>query len=201
MTGSDDELPGAGRPLRELSIVFTELEDAFENSSYEMTFLLDTETGQVILLSDELRDELDSVWAEEALTGGVEPSVLEAILEQRELEDWERSAVRAAILFEAGVGDRYVEIPRQDSREGFMDMEEFIETVGEARLRDRLWGALRQRRPFRRFKDTLLHDEAETERWYVFQRERLRERMQRWLRVEGISGKFVDFKGNPWPQA
>jgi hypothetical protein len=199
MTDAHD-LSDVGRPLRDLSIVFTELEVAFGNSSFEMSYFLDIETGEVVVVTDELQDELDSIWAEEALTDGVEPDALDRILEQRDMEGWERTAIRAAILSEAGGGgDRYLDIPKQDSREGFMDMEEFIETVADTRLRDRLWGALRQRRPFRRFKDTLAFSNTETDRWYAFQRDRLRERMERWLRSEGISVTFVTFDGHAWP--
>jgi hypothetical protein len=147
------------------------------------------------VVTEEVKEEMDSICAEETLTGGVEPDVLETILNQRDMEDWERSAIRAAILHDAGVGERYLDIPRQDSREGFMDMEEFIETVRDAQLRDRLWNALRQRRPFRRFKDTLASSEVETHRWYAFERNQFRERMERWLRAEGFSVTFVDYPG------
>ena len=52
-------------------------------------------------------------------------------------------------------------------------MEEFTETVGDARLRDRLEVALDGRGAFRRFKNVLLDFPAERERWFAFRDERL----------------------------
>jgi len=65
-------------------------------------------------------------------------------------------------------------------------MEDFIDTVPEQRLQNRLWGAIRGRGAFRRFKDVLLDHAEERERWFQFRDGRLRERVMRWLRDEGI---------------
>jgi hypothetical protein len=49
-------------------------------------------------------------------------------------------------------GSRYVAAPQADSHEGYRDMEDFISTVKDERLLDRLWQAIQGRGAFRRFK-------------------------------------------------
>jgi len=56
---------------------------------------------------------------------------------------------------EEGFGVRFIRLPDADSREGYEDMEAFIETVANPRLQERLWAAIRGRGAFGRFKDVL----------------------------------------------
>ncbi len=72
------------------------------------------------------------------------------------------------------------------SRVEYRWMEEFAETVGDARLRDRLEVALDGRGAFRRFKNALLDFPAERERWFAFRDERLRAAAREWLVEQGI---------------
>ena len=65
-------------------------------------------------------------------------------------------------------------------------MAEFTETVGDARLRDRLEVALDGRGAFRRFKNVLLDFPAARERWLAFRDERLRAAAREWLEEQGI---------------
>ena len=65
-------------------------------------------------------------------------------------------------------------------------MAAFIETVANARLRDRLSRAIQGRGAFRRFKDALLDYPQERERWFAFRDARQRERTLEWLASEGI---------------
>jgi hypothetical protein len=65
-------------------------------------------------------------------------------------------------------------------------MVEFAASVADARLRDRLEVALAGRGAFRRFKNTLLDDLVERERWFAFRDARLREAAREWLAEHGI---------------
>lgn len=65
-------------------------------------------------------------------------------------------------------------------------MAEFAETVGDARLRDRLEVALDGRGAFRRFKNVLLDFPAERERWFRFRDEHLRAAAREWLAEHDI---------------
>lgn len=66
-------------------------------------------------------------------------------------------------------------------------MEEFAETVADARLRDRLEVALDGRGAFKRFKNVLLDFPEERERWFAFRDERLHAAAREWLRELGIT--------------
>jgi ATP/maltotriose-dependent transcriptional regulator MalT len=70
-------------------------------------------------------------------------------------------------------------------------MAEFAETVGDARLRDRLEVALDGHGAFRRFKNVLLDFLAERERWFAFRDARLRAAAREWLAEQGIDPTTV----------
>lgn len=65
-------------------------------------------------------------------------------------------------------------------------MEDFIASVADGRLPERLWQAIRGRGAFRRFEDVLAHHPHEREAWFAFRDSRLRQRVLDWLELEGI---------------
>jgi len=65
-------------------------------------------------------------------------------------------------------------------------MVEFVATMGDARLRDRLEVALDGRGAFRRFQNMLLDSPAERERWFVFRDKRLRAAARGWLMEQRV---------------
>jgi hypothetical protein len=66
-------------------------------------------------------------------------------------------------------------------------MEEFVATVRNASLRQRLEAALGGNRQFQRFKDALADHPRERERWFAFQGERLRAAAREWLEENGVA--------------
>ena len=93
---------------------------------------------------------------------------------------------------EEGLRGRYISIPGASSREGYDDMEDFIETVEDASLKEKLYIAINGRGAFRRFKDVLLGYPKVRERWLKFKDARVAERVLEWLESEGI--ELVDAK-------
>jgi hypothetical protein len=65
-------------------------------------------------------------------------------------------------------------------------MAEFIETVSDQRLADRLERAIHGRRAFRRFRDELDAHPDELTRFHRFADERQRGRARRWLAERGL---------------
>jgi Uncharacterised protein family (UPF0158) len=82
---------------------------------------------------------------------------------------------------------RYVEVPLDDSRAAYRDMEEYTESVADERLQERLWRALGGSRPFRRFKDAIAWDPAVEKEWFRFRDERQTARAVAWLAEEGLA--------------
>jgi predicted nucleotidyltransferase len=72
------------------------------------------------------------------------------------------------------------------SHEGYADMEDFIERVGDPRARDLLDRAIRGRGAFRRFKDTLLDFPELREAWFAFHDARMARRALEWLVEQGL---------------
>ena len=83
--------------------------------------------------------------------------------------------------------DRYEQIPRAESHEGYEDMEDFIDTLENEHLAKLLQVAIRGKGAFRRFKDVLESYPEERERWFSFKDDRLRERSLEWLDDIGIT--------------
>lgn len=175
-----------GKTPRKLKIDIGELISAMDDASYEHNYYLDVETGRILLVTDETRSQLEEIYEAAPDDQSDEEFDLESSLEQLDLPDWQKDALREAHEVEDGFGDRYISIPQVDSDEAYGDMEEFILTVTDERLQARLWQAIDGRRPFRRFKDVLADYPRERERWFDFEDDRIRERVIEWLENEGI---------------
>ncbi len=170
---------------RRLRVDLEDLALAFEGGQEEARDYLDLETGEVVTVTDEARRELEEI-AEEANAEALDAEALAAALRRRDLPERMREFVQAAALVEAGFGARLIEIPRDDPSEAYRDMEDFIGIVGDGRLQDRLWQAIRGRGAFRRFKDLLADHPREEERWFTFRDGRARRRLLKWLESEGV---------------
>lgn len=175
-----------GKSPRKLKIDVDELISAMDDASYEHNYYLDVETGRTLLVTDETRSQLEEIYEAAPDEESREEFDLESSLEQLDLPDWQKNALREADEVEEGYGDRYISIPQVDSTEAYSDMEEFITTVENERLQARLWQAVNGRRPFRRFKDVLADHPRERERWFGFEDDRIKDRVLEWLEHEGI---------------
>jgi hypothetical protein len=109
-----------------------------------------------------------------------------------------KEAVQIAEQVEAGFGTRFLRVPTDESREAYRDMEDFIESVPDRRLQDRLARAIRGKGAFGRFKDVLVGVPAERERWLAFRDARMRGALDWWLpRTLRSSRKRVEQSDNP----
>ena len=175
------------RPPRKLQIDLDDLAFALENAGPEASYFFDLETARIILITADIRGEYNELV--EGL-GDVDraqwAAAFEAALQEWDGPDWEREVLVEADLVEAGFGVRYIRLPDADSREGYGDMEDYIETVKQQRLAEQLARAIHGRGAFRRFKDALLDDPQERERWFAFQAARQRARALEWLESEGV---------------
>ena len=77
--------------------------------------------------------------------------------------------------------DRYEQIPKLESRDGYDDMVDFIATVKDAHLAELLEVAINGKGAFRRFKDVLLNYPEERESWFQFKSDIMHERALEWL--------------------
>lgn len=168
---------------RKLKVDLDALELAFDDRSPETSYYLDLATGEVVAVTDGVRYQLEKIYEE--MPEEEEEGAFEEALRQRDLPDWMKDDVRGANRVET-YGESFVEAPKTDSHEAYGDMEAFIETISDSRLRDRLEDAINRPKPFRRFKDILASYPKEEEQWFRFRDERDRQRILEWLEEEGI---------------
>jgi len=81
--------------------------------------------------------------------------------------------------------DRWLELWPTDSREGWQDMADFVDTITDPDLARRLAEAIRGRGAFRRFKN-IVYQTEEGHRWNLFEEERQLGRARRWLAERGF---------------
>jgi Uncharacterised protein family (UPF0158) len=176
----------AGRRVR---VDLADLAAALDEASWEVSTFLDLNTGEVIRITAEVRDELEAIYAqlpEEPVNDASHRAAFVGALKHCNPPGWMHELLLEADAVEGGLGTQFRRVPAADSREGYGDMQAFIETVSSPWLQERLWAAIRSRGAFRRFKDARASAPAERERWFAFKDDRLRRRVLAWLAEEGI---------------
>jgi hypothetical protein len=172
--------------MHQLSIDTSELELAFEGGYETISYYLDLETGKVIAVSEEVRGILETIY-ESYYDKQPQTIDWESAFESENVPKWQRELVQDADRVEAGFGVTIIAIPSESSSEGYTDMEAFIDTVRNPRLRERLAQAICGRGAFRYFKDVLLDYPAERERWFQFKHAHLQQRISEWMEEHGIT--------------
>ena len=105
-----------------------------------------------------------------------------------EYPDWQQDSIKEALDVVAN-GENYEELPDKFEINEYEIMEEFCESIGNERISDALYSAIRGRGAFRRFKDSVFRFGME-EDWYRFREETLRDIAVRWC--EGNEIEYID---------
>ena len=125
----------------------------FRMDSIDCANYLDTETGDLILVSD-----------------GVDEDMIPADLEDN---------------------PRYLLIEPIESRDGFRVMEDFVATIDDDAVAERLTSALQRPKPFRRFKDAVSDDLALRDAWFAFEEAAEARMASEWCEVHSIDVEWV----------
>lgn len=185
-------LHDANTQMRDLRIDLSLLEAAMESSvSSDGRYVVDIETGDVILVADEIHQTLEQARKLLDASGSDLPRTLDAALADLDLPDWMNDAVRGANTVERNLGTRFIEIPGIESRDAYNDMAEFTESIADDRLRERFQPAIAGRGVFRRVKDALLDAPSDWSRWFEFKTHRDHARAVTWRRSIGIEPRDV----------
>ena len=142
--------------------IIMDKQDRFESSYY-----LDTETGETVVIPDEVMTALEDEEFRE------------------DLPEWEVKLLPQAKEISEGIS-RYVEIPARDSHEAYHDMEYFAGNLRNSALRAKLESAIHGRGSFRRFKDALREYPEMEKEWFKFKAARDKEEVKDWLESIGI---------------
>lgn len=141
---------------------------SFENEDLCKEYL-DTETGEIINISNEISRVLDGKASEE------------------NLEDWEKEMLKDAYAVSGDRNNRYILIPKINTTYFEAFIEEFInEKVTSELLQRRLQKALGEINIMRNFKNVLSDYPEELDMWYDFEEEKGKEYVEEWLAERGI---------------
>jgi hypothetical protein len=151
------------------AVKLSDLTDALEMSSEESGAWLDRQTGQVVVVDD------DVLRAVESVDGDTEPKLG---------SDWQQEQLPAARAISAG-DPRYLALPDKFDFHEYRYLERFIGTVNDARAADQLWAAIHDKGAFRRFKDIAGHLGL-LNAWYLYRDEALTRFMLDWAEAHGI---------------
>jgi hypothetical protein len=144
---------------------------------HESNFYLDTETGETVIIPDEVITALEEGESCEGL-----PS-------------WEVELLPQAKEIDEG-SDRYVEIPSRDSRDAYQQVVDFTQRVKDTRLKGKLESALGGRGSFHRFRDALKEYPEVEKEWFKFKADRDKEAVKEWLESIGIEMEGVKKESN-----
>lgn len=82
---------------------------------------------------------------------------------------------------------RFAQIPKPEPRENFAELEAFVATVHDPKLKEALRRAMTSHRPFREFRDLLATKVKERREWEAFHAKNLEQRAARFLKSAGLS--------------
>ena len=157
--------------MKELKIDLEMIEMAMEDVNRDLIeYYLDTENGQVIVLSEEASRYVED----------------DEYLNIRDLPDWQKDEIKVAEKILNDQTDRYVNIPEKPSYESYEVMVDFTEIVEDELLRDKLNIALDGKGAFRRFKNVLKNYPDYEKKWFAFKSSRMEEEVTDWLNAIGI---------------
>jgi hypothetical protein len=171
---------------RKVKVDVEELAIALDTDFSELHNYLDLETGSIVPIMEEIAGELEGIYEELYDKEGNQVGTLEEVLQQRDDPDWQKEMMLEADQVEKGYGTRYIRVEKEGPYDDYRAMERFIGTVEDARLRERLWGAIQGRGAFRRFKDLLARHPRVEEEWFEFKDARLQQRVADWLEFHDI---------------
>lgn len=167
-------------------IDFDEIQKAMEDIGREaFDYFLDTETGDVVILSEDILQKAQSIISE---SYDEDMSDYEAIEfdEDIELPEWAEDEVELALDVFINQETRYMRIPERRSDDVFQAMRGFTAALENQELRLLLEQIVDGMGAFRRFKDLLEDYPKERKQWYGYSARMAREEITEWLQSAGI---------------
>jgi hypothetical protein len=149
-----------------IPVKLSEVVEALESATDNMTWYLDKRTGEIILINDE---EMAAVEEDEPLSDYPEWQQ-EEILKAREISESE---------------EHFLALPDQFEIHEYQIMEDFCRKVDDPQLSRHLLGLIKGSGAFGRFKNAIYSMGIEKD-WYGFKRARLEEMAIEWLEENEI---------------
>jgi hypothetical protein len=172
--------------MKKLNIDFDEIQKAMEDTVRDaFDYFLDFETGDVIILSEDILNKARYILAEDF---DEDMADYEEIIFDREYDmpDWIEEEIELALDIFLDEKNRYIRIPERNPGKGFSAMQEFTERLENIQLKEHLLYILDGKGAFRRFKNAIDPFPKEKKAWYGFNAKHSREEIREWLSTIGI---------------
>ena len=165
-----------------MNINFDEIQKAMEDTVRDaFDYFLDKETGEIIILSEDIIDKAQEILAEsyDDDIGDFEEVEVEKV---PVIPEWMEDEIELALDIFIYEKDRYARIPERNPQYGYNTMKVFAGTLGDETLKETLLELLDGKNAFRRFKDALEPFPKERKLWYGFNAKTAREEIEAWLK-------------------
>jgi hypothetical protein len=174
-----------------VNIDFDEIQKAMEDTERDaFDYFLDTETGEIIILSEDIINKAQEILAEsyDDDIGDYEDVEVEEV---PVIPEWMEDEIELALDIFIYDKERYARIPERTPRYGYETMKAFAEMLEDGVLRENLLELLDGKNSFRRFKDSLAPYPKERKLWYGFNAKASRNEIKAWLRSIGLGPNNV----------
>jgi hypothetical protein len=159
---------------------------AFDSDVAGMAIYVDSATGEIHQIEESTFQELEDLLSDE---DSLEDCL--ATLDQQDLNPYEHDNLKLTVQIQWDDANRFRQIRNTDPYAAYNDMRDFIDTLEDIRLQERLARAIQGRGAFGRFKNTVYQTESLKVAWLAFKEARLFERVQIWLASEEIIADWL----------
>ena len=169
-----------------MNIDFDDIQKAMEDTARDaFDYFLDTQTGQIIILSEDIINKAQEILAEsyDDDIGDYEDVEVEEV---PLIPEWMEDEIELALDIFIYEKERYARVPERNPRYGYDTMRAFADTLVDESLRETLLEVLEGKNAFRRFKDSLAPYPKERKLWYGFNAKASRDEIRAWLRSIGL---------------
>lgn len=173
--------------MKKLAVNFAEIQKAMEDVIRDsFDYFIDTVTGEVITFSEEILTEVKS-----KLYNGDNEEIGDDIEyiefdKEPDLPDWMLDEIDLALEILFDEEGKFTRIPERNTHAAYKTMNEFIETVKDSELKEKLVNALNGKGAFRKFKDALIDFPKERKRWHGYNAKAMKGEIAEWLKTIGI---------------
>lgn len=169
-----------------MNIDFDEIQKAMEDTVRDaFDYFLDRETGEIIILSEDIIRKAQEVLAEsyDDDIGDFEDVEVENV---PVIPGWMEDEIELALDIFIYEKDKYERIPERNPQYGYNTMKAFTETLEDETLKETLLELLDGKNAFRMFKDNLAPYPKERKLWYGFNAKTARNEIGEWLESIGL---------------
>jgi Uncharacterised protein family (UPF0158) len=178
--------------MKKPDIDYDEIQKAMEDTARDaFDYYLDVETGEVIIISEQIIARAKAVLTEEFDEDMSDYDEVEFDRDY-DIPDWMEDEVELVLDIFLEKKDRYMRIPERMPENVFSAMREFAGGLENQELKKELTAILDGKGSFRRFKDALEPYPKERKQWYRFSAKKARKEIMDWLTAAGITQEKND---------